>query len=56
MFGLQGQLLADWRSSAVSEGAAATHSAAAGNAGDAAAGSPAGDGEGKGLCLPPGGS
>jgi probable rRNA maturation factor len=48
MFGLQGQLLSDWRASAVSEGAAAGHPAVAKNAGDAAAGSPAGDGEGQG--------
>jgi probable rRNA maturation factor len=48
MFGLQGQLLADWRASAVSQGVAAGHSAVADDAGEAAAGSPAGDGEGTG--------
>lgn len=48
MFGLQGQLLTDWRASAVSEGAVASRVAAAGDAGDTAAGSQAGDGEGTG--------
>jgi probable rRNA maturation factor len=48
MFGLQGQLLADWRATAVSEGAAVGRPAAAEDAGDAAAGSQPGDGEGTG--------
>jgi probable rRNA maturation factor len=48
MFGLQGQLLADWRASAVREGVAAGGLAGPGSAGDAAAGAPAGDGEGTG--------
>jgi probable rRNA maturation factor len=48
MFGLQGQLLTDWRASAVSEGVAAKQSAVAEDAGDAAASSRAGDGEGTG--------
>ena len=48
MFGLQEQLLSDWRATAVSEGAAVSHSAVAENAGDAAAGAQAGDGEGTG--------
>jgi probable rRNA maturation factor len=48
MFGLQGQLLDGWRASAVSEGAAVNHSAGGRNAGEAAAGSNPGDGEGAG--------
>jgi probable rRNA maturation factor len=48
MFGLQAQLLSDWRASAVSEGVAARPSAGAADAGDAVAGPRAGDGEGMG--------
>ncbi|HTU75600.1 MAG TPA: rRNA maturation RNase YbeY [Trebonia sp.] len=47
MFGLQGQLLTDWRATAVGQDAGVGQPAAK-NAGDAAAGSQPGDGEGAG--------
>ncbi len=48
MFGLQGQLLTGWRAGTVSDGAAVKNGTVAKSAGNAAASSQAGDGEGTG--------